>query len=115
MLPDHEVQELARRNDGHSSRLVTPLRSKYVPTFLAHPLSFLVSQCKSWTSLCTSGSVSDILMATTDRLDPQTTKQALIDALNEHRINTVGELRRVECILATLGSPDLTQPMTAAC
>jgi len=54
-------------------------------------------------------------MRSTDPKDPQAQKQALIVALNEHRINTVGELRRVERIFATLGSPDVTQPMTAAC
>ncbi|KAK5725810.1 hypothetical protein LTR15_004000 [Elasticomyces elasticus] len=53
-------------------------------------------------------------MRPTDHKDPQAQKQALIVALNEHRINTIGELRRVERIFATLGSPDLTQPMTAA-
>lgn len=42
-------------------------------------------------------------------------KQALIEALNEHRINTIGGLRNVERIFAQLGSPDVTQPMTAAC
>ncbi|KAK0928995.1 hypothetical protein LTR91_006240 [Friedmanniomyces endolithicus] len=47
-----------------------------------------------------------------DRLLAQ--KRAMIAALNEHRINTIGELRRVERVFATLGSPDLTQPMTAA-
>ncbi|KAK0795138.1 hypothetical protein LTR91_012021 [Friedmanniomyces endolithicus] len=47
-----------------------------------------------------------------DRLLAQ--KRAMIAALNEHRINTIGELRRVERIFATLGSPDVTQPMTAA-
>lgn len=50
-------------------------------------------------------------MAPTDHSDPQTQKQALIVALNEHRINTIGELRHVERIFATLGSSDLTQPM----
>jgi hypothetical protein len=54
-------------------------------------------------------------MRSTDRADPQAQKQALIDALNEHRINTLSELRRVERIFASLGSPDLNQPMTAAC
>ena len=54
-------------------------------------------------------------MRSTDPKDPQAQKQAMIVALNEHRINTIGELRRVERIFATLGSPDLTQPMTAAC
>ncbi|KAK1822166.1 hypothetical protein LTR12_003305 [Friedmanniomyces endolithicus] len=44
----------------------------------------------------------------------QAQKRAMIAALNEHRINTIGELRRVERIFATLGSPDVTQPMTAA-
>ncbi|EMC94748.1 hypothetical protein BAUCODRAFT_149851 [Baudoinia panamericana UAMH 10762] len=53
-------------------------------------------------------------MSPTNRANPQAQKQALIDALNEHRINTIGELRRVERIFAQLGSSDLTQPMTAA-
>ncbi|KAK3721918.1 hypothetical protein LTR37_002734 [Vermiconidia calcicola] len=53
-------------------------------------------------------------MAPADRPDPQAQKQALITALNEHRINTIGELRRIERIFATLGSSDLTQPMTSA-
>jgi hypothetical protein len=54
-------------------------------------------------------------MAPANRLDPQAQKQALVAALNEHRINTLAELRRVERIFATLGSSDLTQPMTSAC
>lgn len=54
-------------------------------------------------------------MPRADGSDPQAQKQALIEALNEHRINTLGELRRVERIFAQLGSADLTQPMTAAC
>lgn len=54
-------------------------------------------------------------MAGSNRNDPQAQKQAMIKALNEHRINTIGELRRVERIFANLGSSDLTQPMTAAC
>ena len=54
-------------------------------------------------------------MAPANRPDPQAQKQALIKALNEHRINTIGELRRVERIFATLGSSDVTQPMTSAC
>ena len=54
-------------------------------------------------------------MAPANRPNPQAQKQALIAALNEHRINTIGELRRVERIFASLGSPDLTQPMTSAC
>lgn len=54
-------------------------------------------------------------MGPANRPDLQAQKQALIAALNERRINTIGELRRVERIFAALGSPDLTQPMTAAC
>ncbi|KAK3673146.1 hypothetical protein LTR78_006986 [Recurvomyces mirabilis] len=53
-------------------------------------------------------------MPATNRTIPQAQKQALIQSLNEHRINTIGELRRVERVFATLGSSDLTQPMTAA-
>ena len=54
-------------------------------------------------------------MAPANCNDPKAQKQALIKALNEHRINTIVELRRVERIFATLGSSDVTQPMTAAC
>ena len=54
-------------------------------------------------------------MAPANNDERQAQKQALITALNEHRINTIGELRRVERIFAQLGSSDLTQPMTAAC
>ena len=54
-------------------------------------------------------------MAPAERPDPQAQKQGLIKALDEHRINTIGELRRVERIFATLGSSDVTQPMTSAC
>lgn len=54
-------------------------------------------------------------MGSANRNDPQAQKQAMITALNEHRINTIVELRRVERIFATLGSSDVTQPMTAAC
>ena len=54
-------------------------------------------------------------MAPANRDDPQAQKQAMIKALNEHRINTIVELRRVERVFANLGSSDVTQPMTAAC
>ena len=54
-------------------------------------------------------------MAIADENERQAQKLALIEALNEHRINTLSELRRVERIFASLGSPDLNQPMTAAC
>jgi hypothetical protein len=54
-------------------------------------------------------------MGPANRPDPQAQKRALIAALNEHRINTIPELRRVERVFATLGSSDVTQPMTAAC
>lgn len=47
--------------------------------------------------------------------DGQNQKQSLIQALNEHRINTLSELRRAERLFAQLGSSDVTQPMTAAC
>ena len=54
-------------------------------------------------------------MAIANECDRQAQKLALIEALNEHRVNTLSELRRIERIFATLGSSDLTQPMTAAC
>lgn len=50
-----------------------------------------------------------------DTHDPQAQKQALIKALNERRVNAIGELRRIERLFAGLGSSDLTQPMTSAC
>lgn len=54
-------------------------------------------------------------MASTDPKTAKAQKQALIQALSEHRLNTLGELRRVERVFADLGSSDVTQPMTAAC
>lgn len=56
-----------------------------------------------------------LVMPSTNAKAQQAQKQALIQALNEHRINTIAELRRVERVFATLGSSDITQPMTAAC
>ncbi|KAF2159514.1 hypothetical protein M409DRAFT_70963 [Zasmidium cellare ATCC 36951] len=53
-------------------------------------------------------------MAVANECDRQAQKLALIEALNEHRVNTLSELRRIERIFATLGSSDLTQPMTSA-
>ncbi|KAF1997729.1 hypothetical protein P154DRAFT_496490 [Amniculicola lignicola CBS 123094] len=41
-------------------------------------------------------------------------KDQMIQALRSHHINTLVELRRVEKVFATLGSPDVTEPMTAA-
>ena len=39
----------------------------------------------------------------------------MIQALQSHRINTLVELRRIEKAFAVLGSPDVNEPMTAAC
>ena len=47
--------------------------------------------------------------------EPKSQTDLLIRALEEHRINTLGELRRVERLFATLGDKDLTGPMTSAC
>ncbi|KAF2116944.1 hypothetical protein BDV96DRAFT_39122 [Lophiotrema nucula] len=41
-------------------------------------------------------------------------KSQMIEALNSHQITTLVELRRIEKAFATLGSPDVTEPMTAA-
>jgi len=38
-----------------------------------------------------------------------------MQALRAHRVNTLLELRRIEKAFAVLGSPDVTEPMTAAC
>ncbi|KAF2262394.1 hypothetical protein CC78DRAFT_554605 [Lojkania enalia] len=38
----------------------------------------------------------------------------MIDALRSHQVNTLVELRRIEKAFAYLGSPDVTEPMTAA-
>lgn len=46
---------------------------------------------------------------------PQREKTETIEALQAHRINTIAELRRVERVLASAASPDITGPMTAAC
>jgi len=54
-------------------------------------------------------------MAPANTKATQAQKQALIQALGDHRLNTIGELRRVERVFAQLGSSDVTQPMTAAC
>lgn len=54
-------------------------------------------------------------MAPANTSNPKAQKQALINALNERRVNTIGELRRIERIFASLGHPDLTEPMTSAC
>ena len=55
---------------------------------------------------CQCGSCIDTLKAE---------KEQMIQALNSHRINTVGELRRIEKAFAELGSPDVAAPITAAC
>jgi len=39
----------------------------------------------------------------------------MISSLRSHRVNTLVELRRIEQAFATLGSPELSEPMTAAC
>lgn len=39
----------------------------------------------------------------------------MIQALQSHHVNTLVELRRIERAFAVLGSPDVTEPMTAAC
>ncbi|KAJ4297560.1 hypothetical protein N0V90_005452 [Kalmusia sp. IMI 367209] len=41
-------------------------------------------------------------------------KEQMIQALNSHRINTLGELRRIEKTFARIGSSDVAAPMTAA-
>lgn len=41
-------------------------------------------------------------------------KEQLVHALQSHRVNTLVELRRIEKAFAILGSPDVTEPMTAA-
>jgi len=45
----------------------------------------------------------------------QADKERLIQALNSHQVNTIFELRRIERLFAYIGTPDVTQPMTAAC
>ncbi|KAF2719441.1 hypothetical protein K431DRAFT_296040 [Polychaeton citri CBS 116435] len=45
---------------------------------------------------------------------PTAQKRALIQALNEHRINTIAELRGIERVFAQIGTSDVTRPMTAA-
>lgn len=47
--------------------------------------------------------------------EPKSQIDLLVRALDEHRINTLGELRRVERLFATLGDEHLTEPMTSAC
>jgi hypothetical protein len=45
----------------------------------------------------------------------QAEKDQYIHALRTHQINTVVELRRIEKAFAVLGTPDVSEPMTAAC
>jgi len=45
----------------------------------------------------------------------QADKERFIQASNSHQINSIFELRRVERLFAYIGTPDVTQPMTAAC
>ncbi|KAF2201344.1 hypothetical protein GQ43DRAFT_39458 [Delitschia confertaspora ATCC 74209] len=41
-------------------------------------------------------------------------KDQMIQSLQTHRVNTLVALRRIEKAFALIGSPDLTEPMTAA-
>jgi hypothetical protein len=45
----------------------------------------------------------------------QAEKEQYIQALRTHQVNTLVELRRVEKAFAALGTPDVSEPMTAAC
>ena len=85
------------------SRIVLALSSAFISSLLSSR-RYIQSYCRA----------SD-QMAPANRPEPKAQKQALITALKERRINTIGELRRVERIFATLGSSDVTQPMTGAC
>ncbi|KAF2131160.1 hypothetical protein P153DRAFT_374929 [Dothidotthia symphoricarpi CBS 119687] len=41
-------------------------------------------------------------------------KEQYIQVLRSHQVNTVVELRRIEKVFAVLGTPDVSEPMTAA-
>ncbi|KAF1811398.1 hypothetical protein P152DRAFT_419529 [Eremomyces bilateralis CBS 781.70] len=41
-------------------------------------------------------------------------KRTIIHALRTHRVNTLTELRRIERSFATIGTPDVSEPMTTA-
>ena len=45
----------------------------------------------------------------------QAEKAQYIQALRSHQFNTIVELVRVEQAFAKLGTPDCSEPMTAAC
>jgi hypothetical protein len=45
----------------------------------------------------------------------QTEKEKMIASLRNHSVNTLAELRRIEKIFATMGTSDVTEPMTTAC
>jgi hypothetical protein len=45
----------------------------------------------------------------------QTKKAQLVRALQTHQVNTLEGLRRIERIFASIGTPDVTGPMTSAC
>lgn len=45
----------------------------------------------------------------------QAEKLKMIASLRNHSVNTLAELRRIERIFATMGTSDVTEPMTTAC
>jgi hypothetical protein len=47
--------------------------------------------------------------------EAQSEKEQYIQALRTHQVNTLVELRRIEKAFAVLGTPDVSEPMTAAC
>ena len=56
-----------------------------------------------------------INMNLADTKDQQAEKAQYIQALRSHQFNTIVELVRVEQAFAKLGTPDCSEPMTAAC
>ena len=54
-------------------------------------------------------------VALIDECQRQVQKIALIEALNQHGVNTMGGLRQIERTFAELGSWNVTELMTAAC
>jgi hypothetical protein len=59
--------------------------------------------------------VQNSLLICFDAHNIQSEKEQCIHALRTHQVNTLVELRRIEKAFALLGTPDVSEPMTAAC
>ena len=65
--------------------------------------------------LCGPGAASYYFLPSLITAGTQAEKSKMIASLRNHSVNTLAELRRIERIFATMGTSDLTEPMTTAC